>query len=101
MSAILSPSTADMDERQLKEFRESCRVCHSILYRPGTRLCVGTADDVRELEEVRAEQEAASSNGAGAARYSNFSAINKNVSTPQGVRPSVLLPFSYSGEDVE
>lgn len=92
MCSLSFASTLDMDEKTFREFRETCHVSHTILYRPGTRLCIGTPDDIRELEEARAEQEAAANSGVGGSGpHASYHQMNRTSSTPRGVRPSVLL----------
>lgn len=96
MSSIPFPSTLDMNNDQLEEFRESCCVSHTILYRPGTRLCVGTEDDIHELEERKKILRAVEQGWISSNPYSSNQTMSRSFGTPRGVRPSVLLSVPYS-----
>lgn len=62
----------------------SARVSHSILHRPGTRLCVGTADDIKELEDVLAARQA-----------EEVQRATTSGNSPGG-RQSTMLPPTYA-----
>lgn len=52
LSNLLEGVASQNSDSEVLNLPTSSKVVYNVLYRPGTRLCVGTKSDIQEVQEV-------------------------------------------------